>query len=120
MTDLIIGRFQPLHDGHIALIESSLNKGNKVVIGIRNTKTDEDNPYSVDERISMIESVFGKRVDTIEIPDPGCELTVIVGRKVGYDVRRMPEPLERVSGTAIRSNIEKYPDYCFRFSKQQS
>ncbi len=41
---LFIGRYQPLHAGHIALIRSVLNEGKRVLVGIRETGIDKDNP----------------------------------------------------------------------------
>lgn len=121
MTDLIIGRFQPLHDGHKSLIQASLDEGHNVVVGIRDTALDESNPYTYDERKDRVEAVFGDKVETICIPDPDGELTVIVGRKVGYDVRRFPDPIEEISGTNVRrqttGDLCKFPSYCFYLGK---
>lgn len=118
MTDLIIGRFQPqIHDGHITLIQASLDEGHQVVVGIRDTALDKSNPSTFDQRNSTIEAKFGNKVEVICIPDPDCELTVIVGRKVGYDVRRLPDPIEEISGTVVRMQLKQYPSYCFYLGK---
>lgn len=56
---LIIWRFQPLHKGHILLIEKSLeqNPASLVLIGSTN-KSDEENPYSFELRKELIEGEF--------------------------------------------------------------
>ncbi len=48
---LIIGRFQPLHEGHIYLIKEGLKIAGKIVICIGSANvSDFDNPFSVGER----------------------------------------------------------------------
>ena len=70
-TSLFIGRWQvpELHAGHRALIWSAIGQGHHVVIGIRDTALDEDNPYTVEERMKTIR--FGQpsllMLDTGEI-----------------------------------------------------
>ena len=98
---LFIGRWQPFHDGHKALIDRVLSEGKEVLIAIRDTEISEDNPYTVEERRSMIEAVYGNAVEVIVIPDID---EVCYGRKVGYRIReiRLSEEIEKISGTEIR------------------
>ena len=42
---LIPGRWQPLHVGHEWLIQQELDKGNRVVVGIRDTPLSDSDPY---------------------------------------------------------------------------
>ncbi len=97
---LFIGRWQPLHKGHIALFEKVRGEGRKVLIAIRDTKLSDSDPYTVSEREAMIkEQVPYAKV--IVIPD----ITEVVhGRKVGWGVReiRMDEETEKISATKIR------------------
>ena len=55
-TCLFIGRWQPFHAGHQALIKTALDDGMDVAVGIRETSaTDYDNnPYSLVERWDMV------------------------------------------------------------------
>ena len=108
-ASLFIGRWQPFHDGHKALIETVLKKGLPVLIAIRDTSRSEKNPYSVSERRRMIQrglSEYGKLVKIISIPDI---VEVCYGREVGYGVRRisLDKKTERISGTKIRSARSK-------------
>ncbi len=80
---LLIGRWQPLHEGHKWLIEQVQKKGQDVVLGIRHTPIDASNPYSVQERIEMIREIFGNSVDYVILPDTAG---VYYGRDVGYEV----------------------------------
>lgn len=104
MNSLFIGRWQPFHDGHKALIETALNRGKTVVVAIRNTPIDEKNPYSVPQRRQMIRNALHEHMDKvtiIEIPDID---EVLYGREVGYKVEQihLDEATEAISGTKIR------------------
>ena len=100
-TVLFIGRWQPLHRGHKTLIQQAKNMGHRVVVGVRDTKRDKDNPFSYRKRKRMIKKAFNN-VSVIKIPDKDCNLDVWVGRKVGYRVIKLPESVEQISGTRIR------------------
>ena len=43
---LFIGRWQPLHDGHVALISQVLDEGKNVCVAVRDTEVSEKNPYT--------------------------------------------------------------------------
>ena len=71
---LILGRFQPLHMGHLSLFESVIDDGNELLIciGSSNENRTENNPYTSLERTRMIKSVLSKydcKYDIFEIPD---------------------------------------------------
>ena len=111
MNSLFIGRWQPLHKGHIKLIRSVLDEGKSVVIGIRDTAISKDNPYSVEERWGFIANEFkdcGSRVKIIVVPDIN---EVCYGRDVGYLIRRiqLDEETEGVSATKIRNGQNRNP-----------
>lgn len=58
-TGLIIGRFQPLHNGHVYLIKKALEICEKVIIGIGSSNMDNvDNPWRYDMRKMMIEELI--------------------------------------------------------------
>ena len=42
---LFIGRYQPFHDGHKALIQKVLDEGKNVLIAVRDCPDDKDNPW---------------------------------------------------------------------------
>ena len=107
-TSLMIGRWQPLHKGHIDLINTVLNEGNRVVVGVRNTELSDQNPYTMIERMSMIETAFrdkirDNRVEIVPVPDLD---EIVYGRAVGYDIREvsLPEDVEAISGTRTRED----------------
>ena len=106
----LIGRWQPLHEGHIKMISQVLGEGKPVLIGIRDTgapsKTD---PFTVEERENMFREVFTDEyiagdLQLIRIPDIA---EVVYGRKVGYGIRQLSldKETEKISGTKIRAKM---------------
>lgn len=64
---LVHGRFQPFHNGHKYLVDKMLDECDIGVVLIGSSqKNDENNPYSLEERYSMIQSVYGK-LDKLKI-----------------------------------------------------
>jgi adenylylsulfate kinase len=97
---LFIGRWQPLHDGHLTLFDQVRKEGKQILIGIRDTEKSESNPYSVQERIEMIKAAVPD-AEVVVIPDIE---EVVYGRGVGYGIReiRLSEDIESISATKIR------------------
>lgn len=106
-SSLFVGRWQPFHEGHKALIETVLKKGKPVVIAIRDTEIDHNNPLSTFERWSMIQralAIYGDLVKIVVIPDID---EICYGRDVGYAIRKidLDEQTENISGTKIRKQL---------------
>lgn len=106
MFELVIGRFQPPHSGHFKLIRTLLDEGSRVCVAVRDTPLNADNPFTLYERINLIEGEFlsevaQEKVKVIEIPDIK---NVCYGRKVGWGIReiRLDKETEAISATAIR------------------
>lgn len=107
-SSLFVGRWQPFHKGHKALIETVLKKGKLVVIAIRDTEIDHCNPFSTFERWSMIQKAlaeYGDLVKVIVIPDID---EICYGRDVGYGIRKidLDQQLENISGTKTRKQLK--------------
>ena len=107
---LFIGRYQPFHDGHEALIRSVLKEGKNVCIALRDTAISENDPFSIAHRMGMIADRFAAelldgRVAVRVLPDIE---EVCYGRKVGWGIReiRLAEDIEAISATAIRNQGE--------------
>jgi len=101
MKVFIPGRWQPLHNGHKALIQKVIDEGSKVIIGIRDTKKSKQNPYSFKQRQEMFKKAF-PNIRVIKLPDFDA---LAYGRNVGYEIRRIrlcPE-IEKISATEIRN-----------------
>lgn len=75
MEGLYIGRFQPFHNGHLALIKQMLKdvKMLHIVVGSSQHTFSKDNPFSADERGEMIRAVLHeegiKNFDITPVPD---------------------------------------------------
>lgn len=61
---IVIGRFQPVHNAHIRLMEIGLEKAYNliIVLGSANSLNTIKNPWSVDQRKEMILSCFPKHL----------------------------------------------------------
>ena len=106
MYSLFIGRFQPLHKGHIKLIQKVLDEKKPVCVALRDTLISEDNPFTVEQRKEMFNKEFGDKVKVIVIPDI---TEICYGRKVGWGIReiRLDENIEKISSTNIRKKEEQ-------------
>ena len=107
-TALLIGRYQPFHDGHRALMVEALNRVGQVCIAVRDTAgMDEKNPFSFEYVKARIEHALREHEGRfVVIPIPNIT-NVLYGRDVGYVVERidLDSTLEAISATAVRSRL---------------
>jgi len=108
---LVLGRFQPPHEGHFALIRKILSEGKNVCIALREADFTEKNPFDYEERALIFYKEFEKeikegRIKIIFVPDI---VEVCYGRKVGWKIRRirLPKRIEKISATEIRKKLLK-------------
>tara|TARA_R100000734_G_scaffold15705_1_gene11846 strand:+ start:1322 stop:1672 length:351 start_codon:yes stop_codon:yes gene_type:complete len=108
---LFIGRWQPLHIGHMWLFEERLKQGKNVCIAIRDVEPDENQPWTAEEVKANIEKEYKvlidkERVKVIIVPDIE---SINYGRGVGYEIieHTPPPTIEEVSATAIRTQMRK-------------
>jgi len=116
-TVLLLGRWQPWHDGHLALFERALAKTGQVVIQVRDVEGSsggegqEDNPFSFDEISRDIEeklSIVGYKLNEEYIIQFVPNITNITyGRAVGYKIEQesFDSDIESISATKIRKNL---------------
>jgi len=75
MNALYIGRFQPFHQGHLAVVKSLINRFDRIFIGIGSSQYHDtfDNPFSFSERKTMIiktlEAGGIDNINIVAIPD---------------------------------------------------
>ena len=105
----LIGRFSPMHKGHIKLARIILEEGKKVCFAIRDTPISSKDPYTIYQRVVMIVKEFeseinDKKVIWTVIPD--IEETVR-GRKAGWGQRTidLDKKTEKISATSIRKQL---------------
>lgn len=108
---MVVGRFQPFHEGHKWLVNQCLNEGKNVLICIRDIKPDEKNPFTPEEVEVNIKKVLWQlvgeeRVKVIIIPDIE---SVNFGRGVGYDIIEHipPQEVGDISATKIREQLRQ-------------
>jgi len=112
-TALIIGRWQPWHEGHRELFKAALKRAERVAIGVRTTTNiDNKNPFSFDEVKKFIDDDLKKEFEgkytIIELPNI---TNVIYGRDVGYNVEKInfEKDIEDISATEKRKSMNITP-----------
>ena len=116
-TVLLLGRWQPWHEGHLALFERALAKTGQVVIQVRDVKDSsggegqEDNTFSfeqISEDISIKLSKSGYTINVDYIIQLVPNITNITyGRGVGYKIEQesFDSKTESISATNIRKSL---------------
>lgn len=104
-TALFIGRYQPFHAGHKALICEGLRRVGQVCVAVRDTAgIDSKNPFNFEYVRSRIEHAlrpFEGRYIVVALPN----IThVFYGRNVGYALERidLETDIELISATHVR------------------
>lgn len=82
---IIIGRFQPFHNGHKALIDKALKECKKVLVlvGSSNKLPNHKNPLTTEERMKMVEGTYGNSIVLRGLAD-NPSLTEWVGNVYGH------------------------------------
>lgn len=101
-TGLIVGRFQIFHKGHEQMVGTALGLCEKVLILIGSSQESltAKNPFSYEERLGFIRSVFPKEIDSG---------TLIVAPLPDIGVGNVPEWGRYVLSKAVDA-IGEYPD----------
>jgi adenylylsulfate kinase len=104
-TALFLGRYQPFHAGHRALIIEGLKRVGQACIAVRNTQgVDDKNPFDFEYVRSRIEHglrEFEGRFIVVPLPNI---TNIFYGRDVGYTIERieLDAATEGVSATEVR------------------
>jgi nicotinamide-nucleotide adenylyltransferase len=75
MNGLLIGRFQPFHQGHLDALHFALSKVDKLWVGLgsSNKPPQKNNPFSAEERkkmiLSSIDDLIKNKIEIYFIPD---------------------------------------------------
>jgi nicotinamide-nucleotide adenylyltransferase len=129
---LILGRFQPLHKGHMKVIKDAFDEDKHITIAIGSAQRSDDshNPLSGEERKRMLEAALKAeqiKARIVLVPDIPCDSTYVrhveemIGckpdkiitentwtielyRKEGYDVHVTPRYFG-ISATDIRRRM---------------
>ena len=103
-TALMLGRWQPWHQGHQELFKKSLEKTGQVIIMVRSMPISENNPYDfeqVKEKIKYALREYKGKFEIIQVPNI---TNICYGRDVGYKVEEivLPDKIQAISATKIR------------------
>jgi adenylylsulfate kinase len=107
-TALFVGRYQPFHGGHKALIAEGLRRVGQVCIAVRDTAgADANNPFGFEYVRARIEHALREYEGRfVVVPLPNVT-HVFYGRDVGYAVERidLAKSIEAISATAVRRRL---------------
>jgi adenylylsulfate kinase len=107
-TALFVGRYQPFHGGHKALITEGLERVGQACIAVRDTSgTDDKNPFDfeyVRARIDHGLREFEGRFTIVRLPNV---THIFYGRDVGYVVERIElhAAVTAISATDLRRRL---------------
>jgi len=107
-TALFVGRYQPFHDGHKALIVEGIKRVGQACIAVRDTQgVDDKNPFAFEYVRSRVEHglrEFEGRFIVVPLPNI---TNIFYGRDVGYQIERieLDHATEQVSATDQRKRI---------------
>lgn len=105
-TTLMLGRYQPWHEGHHALYVEAGKRTNQVLLGVRNTyKTSEKDPLKFDEVKEYIaKDSFMDGAMVLRLPNI---TNIVYGRDVGYKVEqvKLGDDIEAISATEKRREM---------------
>ena len=116
-TVLLLGRWQPWHEGHLALFERALAKTGQVVIQVRDVKGSSggegqhDNPFSYEDISKDIAEkllLAGYKINEDFVVQLVPNITNITyGRGVGYSIEQesFNSNIESISATNIRKSL---------------
>lgn len=105
-TTLLLGRYQPWHEGHHALYDAATERTPQVMIGVRDTQgTSEKDPLSFAEVKGYIEDdehLFNPMV--VKMPNI---TNIVYGRDVGYKIEqvKLDDEIEAISATQKRKEM---------------
>ena len=117
---LFVGRFQPVHKGHVEVIKRIMKEVDELVIVVGSSQYSHrlDNPFTAGERITMIrkalkeEGIQLPRIWIIPVPDVhqhALWVSQIVGYTPKFDVVYANEPLTRRLFIEAGFNVEPMP-----------
>jgi len=117
---LFVGRFQPIHKGHVRVIKDILEKVDELVIVIGSAQYShrQDNPFTVGERITMIRKALEEqgiplsRCWIIPVPDIHIHMmwvSEVLGYTPKFDIVYTNEPLTRRLFVEAGFKVESIP-----------
>lgn len=108
-TILLLGRWQPWHEGHQKLFEKAIQKTGQVKIYVKDVKGLGDNPYSIDQIKKRITTQLANYKGRFKIELAPNITEINYGRTVGYKIKKikLEKKIENISATKIRYKLRK-------------
>jgi len=105
-TVQMMGRFQPWHDGHMALFRRAVEKTGQVCVMVRDCDGD-NNPFPTTVVVDTIHRALADYVGRYRVVVVPNIVDITYGRDVGYTMTRehLGAELEAISATAIRRKM---------------
>jgi hypothetical protein len=103
-TTLMLGRYQPWHEGHDALHSEAEKRTKQVVVGVRSTSgTSVKDPLSFGQ---VKEGIHKFRDDAFIMKMPNIT-NIVYGRDVGYLIEKveLPDHIQAISATEKRKQM---------------
>ncbi len=104
-TTLLLGRYQPWHEGHEALKEKAHERTEQVLIAVRDTQgTSEKDPLSYQEVVGHIVSSTTRPPFVMKVPNI---TNIVYGRDVGYKIEQVDlgADIHSISATEKRKEL---------------
>jgi adenylylsulfate kinase len=105
-TTLMLGRYQPWHEGHHALYFEAQKRTDQVMLGVRNTQgTSEKDPLSFDQvKFYIDKDAAMKESMVVRLPNI---TNIVYGRDVGYKIEQIDlgADIHAISATEKRREL---------------
>jgi adenylylsulfate kinase len=111
-TTQMLGRWQPFHDGHLALFERALAKTGQVAIQVRDCQGwNDSNPFDFEfvkekiiEKLSEYGYTYNNEYTIMLVPNV---VNITYGRDVGYKIEQevFTDEIHDISATKIRKEM---------------
>ena len=107
-TAQMLGRWQPFHDGHLALFKEILKKTGQIQIMVRTMPQTENNPFEFNEIKKRIEEKLKDYIGKFEVIKVANITNICYGRNVGYKIEEivLPKEIQEISATKIRNELK--------------
>ena len=107
-TAQMLGRWQPFHDGHLALFKEILKKTGQVQIMVRTMPKSDNNPFEFTDIKKRIEEKLKDYIGQFEVLQVANITNICYGRDVGYKIEEivLPKQIQEISATKIRKEMK--------------
>jgi len=108
-TAMMLGRWQPWHQGHQELFKKSLERTGQVIIMIRSMPNSKDNPFDIKKVEQNITEALASYHGFYEIVVVPNITNICYGRGVGYKIEEivLSKKIQGISATKIREKLNE-------------